>query len=121
MDNQTQSVGGGNRTLAARRTQLHPSLHHRDYHPVNVLWQNGEVSGVVDWVNACLGPAGADVAHCRANLAQMFGVGVAEEFLQAYLERAGGEYNPFWDVDSVLNMSWPQPRFYLPWNEFGLT
>jgi aminoglycoside phosphotransferase (APT) family kinase protein len=30
---------------------------HRDYHPSNVLWRNGRVSGVVDWVNACRGPA----------------------------------------------------------------
>ena len=37
---------------------------HRDYHPSNVLWQGGRVSGVVDWVNGCRGPAGIDVAWC---------------------------------------------------------
>ena len=31
-------------------------LLHRDYHPVNVLWQDGKISGIVDWVNACMGP-----------------------------------------------------------------
>lgn len=25
----------------------------RDYHPINVLWLGEEISGIVDWVNAC--------------------------------------------------------------------
>ncbi|HSS08317.1 MAG TPA: aminoglycoside phosphotransferase family protein, partial [Acidimicrobiales bacterium] len=40
---------------------------HRDFHPGNVLWWRGRVSGVVDWANACVGPRGCDVAHCRGN------------------------------------------------------
>src|SRR6266851_2616655 len=40
-------------------------LVHRDFHPGNVLWRRGRVSGVVDWQAACTGPAVADVAHCR--------------------------------------------------------
>ena len=28
---------------------------HRDYHPTNVLWHEGAVSGVVDWINASAG------------------------------------------------------------------
>ena len=43
-------------------------LLHRDFHPGNVLWRHGRVSGVVDWQGACAGPAAADVAHCRVNL-----------------------------------------------------
>ena len=59
---------------------------HRDYHPVNLLWEGAGLSGVVDWVNACAGPAGVDVAHCRTNLVLMYGVSVAERFRQAYFE-----------------------------------
>lgn len=95
---------------------------HRDYHPTNVLWQDGRVSGVVDWINACRGPAGVDVAHCRTNLAQMFGVAAADQFLEAYRKAAGGfEYDPYWDLDSLLDMCFPQPIFYLPWQHFGLS
>jgi aminoglycoside phosphotransferase (APT) family kinase protein len=54
---------------------------HRDYHPVNVLWQGQVISGVVDWVNACMGPPGVDVAHCRLNLVLMYGLAVADRFL----------------------------------------
>jgi len=35
-----------------------PRFIHRDFHPGNVLWSRGRASGVVDWANACKGPAG---------------------------------------------------------------
>ena len=97
-----------------------PVFLHRDFHPCNVLWQNGKISGVVDWVNACRGPRGADVAHCRTNLAVLFGVEVADAFRDAYLEIAGGAHHSYWDVDSILGFSLPQPEFYRPWSEFGV-
>lgn len=93
---------------------------HGDYHPCNVLWRNDKISGVVDWVNACLGPRGVDVAHCRTNLAVLFGVEAADAFKSAYLAIAGGTHHPFWDVASVLDFSLPRPEFYRPWSEFGL-
>ena len=94
---------------------------HRDYHPTNVLWRGGAVSGVVDWINACQGPAGVDVAHCRTNLVQMYGPEAADQFLNAYHDVSDGfVYNPYWDVDSVLDMCLPQPTYYEPWKHFGL-
>ena len=99
----------------------HPVFIHRDYHPTNVLWHGGAVSGVVDWINACQGPAGVDVAHCRTNLAMMFGPAAADQFLETYREVAEGfEYHPYWDLDSLLDMCIPQPTFYPPWQDFGL-
>jgi hypothetical protein len=98
-----------------------PTFVHRDYHPVNVLWQHGRISGVVDWINACMGPAGIDVAHCRANLALMYGITVADAFLAAY-GRIRGDYvhQPFWDVDDALG-ALPDIAPYPPWATFGLT
>ena len=93
---------------------------HRDFHPCNVLWRNDKISGIVDWVNACIGPRGIDVAHCRTNLALMFGVEAADAFRDAYLAAAGGGHHPYWDVASILDFSLPQPEFYRPWAEFGL-
>jgi aminoglycoside phosphotransferase (APT) family kinase protein len=61
-----------------------PVLCHRDFHPGNVLWHRGRVSGVVDWTHTCLGPAAADIAHCRENLALLFGLDVADEFARRY-------------------------------------
>lgn len=94
---------------------------HRDYHATNVLWADGRVSGVVDWINACRGPAGVDVAHCRTNLALMLGPDAADAFLIAYGKVAKGyAHNSYWDVDSIIDGCLPEPSFYEPWREFGL-
>lgn len=82
-----------------------PTLIHRDYHPGNVLWQRGRLSGITDWVNASVGPAGIDAAHCRVNLAALFGVDAAEEFRRAYEAEAGAEQHPFWDLLDALDTS----------------
>jgi aminoglycoside phosphotransferase len=94
---------------------------HRDFHPVNVLWRHATPSGVVDWVNACCGPAGVDVAHCRINLALMYGQRRADEFLRLYRQRSGGYlHDPFWDIDAALGWTARPPAYYSPWRQFGL-
>jgi aminoglycoside phosphotransferase (APT) family kinase protein len=76
-------------------------LLHRDFHPGNVLWRYGRVSGVVDWLGACSGPAAADVAHCRLNLLTM-GAEVAERFTVSWERAAGAAYHPWGDVVTVV-------------------
>lgn len=99
-----------------------PVFIHRDYHPANVLWHGGRVSGIVDWINACQGSAGVDVAHCRTDLALIFGFTAADQFLDAYTASSiKFNYDPYWDLDSILDMSLPQPTFYKPWQDFGLS
>jgi aminoglycoside phosphotransferase (APT) family kinase protein len=94
---------------------------HRDYHPTNVLWHQGVVTGIVDWINACRGPAGVDVAHCRSNLAMMVGPEAADQFLAAYGAVAEGfDYHPYWDLDSVLSFCLPELTYFPPWLDFGL-
>lgn len=98
-----------------------PVFLHRDYHPVNVLWNGNKLSGVVDWPSACRGPAGVDVGHCRINLAQMYGVEAADRFLEYYRERAADfVYHPYWDLDTVFDWCIPEPEYYAPWRMFGL-
>ena len=94
---------------------------HRDYHPVNVLWQDGAISGIVDWVNACRGPASVDVAHCRGNLAFMYGAPFADAFLEAYTRASPGfVHAAYWDLMSLLDASQSAMQPYRPWAEFGL-
>jgi aminoglycoside phosphotransferase (APT) family kinase protein len=72
---------------------------HRDFQPRNVLWSEGRLSGVVDWVETSWGPAGLDVAHCRTHLAFTHGTAVADRFAEAYVEAtARREPAPYWDV-----------------------
>ncbi|MGH3161180.1 MAG: phosphotransferase family protein [Streptosporangiaceae bacterium] len=76
-------------------------LLHRDFHPGNVLWRYGRVSGVVDWLGACSGPAPADVAHCRINLLTM-GAEVVSRFTVRWERVAGAAYHPWGDVVTIV-------------------
>lgn len=95
---------------------------HRDYHPANILWENEEITGVVDWVNSCVGPAGIDVGHCRVNLAQLHGITAADKFLEFYRQHAGSafEYNPYWDLLSLTDTLDGPPKVYKGWTELGM-
>ena len=77
---------------------------HRDYHPGNVLWKRDELTGVVDWVNASIGSAWADVGHCRVNLAGALGQDAADRFLELYRVAAGRDdhYHPYWDISAAI-------------------
>ncbi|GAA3409994.1 phosphotransferase family protein [Paenibacillus hodogayensis] len=96
---------------------------HRDYHPANVLWHAGKVSGVVDWVNGCVGPVGIDVGHCRVNLAQLHGIGAADEFLACYENHAGASfaYDPYWDLVTLIDFAYERPEVYGGWTALGMT
>jgi len=79
---------------------------HRDYHGGNVMWAGGEVSGVVDWATACIGPPGIDLARMRLNLAGDLGTDAADRFARAYVD-AGGEdrhRDPYWDLVDACDM-----------------
>ncbi|MFC5467493.1 phosphotransferase family protein [Cohnella suwonensis] len=103
-----------------------PRFIHRDYHPANVLWKDddGNADGIVDWVNGCVGPAGVDVGHCRVNLAQLHGVGAADEFLDRYREHAGVTfaYDPYWDLLTLIDYAYGEPpEVYGGWTALGVT
>lgn len=79
---------------------------HRDFHPGNVLWTAGRVTGVVDWVGSCAGPAEEDIAHCRVNLVRSHGQGVADEFLERWLSVSERDnYDPYYDLVTAVSMA----------------
>jgi len=96
---------------------------HRDFHPCNLLWQGDRLSGVVDWVNGCGGPAGVDVGHCRINLALLLGVTEADAFLDFYQASAGPSftYHPYWDLVTLMDFLTGPPQVYPGWTAFGAT
>lgn len=96
---------------------------HRDYHPTNVLWNGlGKISGVVDWANACMGPKGIDIGHCRWNLTMMYGLDTADSFLEEYEKLAEEKpYNYIWDLVALANVyEEKKPEIYAGWSAFGL-
>lgn len=82
---------------------------HRDYHPGNVLWSSGRLSGVVDWSAACTGSPWADVAHCRFNLWRWHGQEAADAIVTEYhrLRPELPPYHPYWDIATAMSIPWP--------------
>lgn len=64
-------------------------LCHCDFHPGNVLIDDGVVSGVVDWAGARFAPRAFDVALLRCDLAVEPGGDAPDRFLAAYEASAG--------------------------------
>jgi aminoglycoside phosphotransferase (APT) family kinase protein len=96
-----------------------PVFLHRDFHPGNLLWQGDDLSGIVDWATASLGPRGADIAHTRANLALVDGPDAAAGFLSAYVALVPSyQHDPWWDAAELC--TW-QNDFsgVLAFNAFG--
>lgn len=96
---------------------------HRDYHPGNILWSRGRTSGILDWINASIGPAAIDVGHCRINLVCLYGVPVADEFLDAYLLLSGASragWHPYWDAIALADSSSAAGENLFPgWERIG--
>lgn len=87
------------RAIEVRRTrpaEYLPTLIHRDFHPGNVMWLRRRLSGVVDWANACRGPFGCDLAHCRSNLRELAGIVTGDKFVAAYRSLTGEDLHPYW-------------------------
>lgn len=82
---------------------------HRDYHPGNVLWSAGRLSGVVDWSAACIGSPWADVAHCRFNLWRWHGAEAADAMVAEYgrLRPDLPPYHRYWDIATAMSIPWP--------------
>ena len=98
-----EGVASGARPARGRaQPRTTPRFIHRDYHPANMLWSRGKLSGVVDWINACAGPPQVDVAHCRVNLVRLHGVDDRRTAFSARTRRHRGtsvaDYDPYWDA-----------------------
>jgi aminoglycoside phosphotransferase (APT) family kinase protein len=89
-----------------------PVLIHRDFHAGNLLWADGRLTGVIDWGQACVGPAEFDTAHWRVNHALLHGVDALPP------EMTG---DPAWDIEAAFGTfdRWDQSsvdRWRGPWS-----
>jgi aminoglycoside phosphotransferase (APT) family kinase protein len=83
-----------------------PVFIHRDFHPGNLLWVRGRLTGVVDWTTGCRGSPGQDVAHMRWNLAESMGGDMAARLLAAYQAVTGSRVDdvPAWDIRDLVDL-----------------
>lgn len=80
---------------AIRRYRLSPDtapvLVHGDFHPGNILWNQGKLTGVVDWSAARLGSRWFEFAQCRAGIALLFGMPAVRRLTRHYLDVAAAK------------------------------
>ncbi len=76
---------------------------HRDFHPGNVLWKRGRLTGIVDWQAASIGPRSVDIGHCRANLI-FDDPYAADVFTKMWEGISGSTYDRWGDVATVVGM-----------------
>lgn len=95
------------------RQPSHTGFIHRDYQHYNLLWSRERLTGVIDWVQASVGPLDIDVGHCRLNLTLVFSADVADRFLEMYEAEAGRKVDPYWDVHALLTYG-PDFHRFLP-------
>jgi aminoglycoside phosphotransferase (APT) family kinase protein len=103
----TQGLGGDSSradALLARlygeAGQLPTVVSHDDYNPGNLLFDNGHLSGVVDWADITVEPRQGSVALFRHFLAIHPGGGAPEMFLGSYQQFAKTSVDdlPLWDI-----------------------
>lgn len=89
---------------------------HRDFHTGNVLWRRGQLTGVVDWQSASIGPASVDVAYMRLGLLDRYGPEAATDFLRLAKDVSGLVNDPWVDVvllvDGLGGADDLPPRFH---------
>lgn len=83
-----------------------PALLHGDYWPGNVLFEEGTLTGIVDWEDAALGDPLTDLGVSRLDVLTIFGEGALEAFMDAY--RSHNPINethlPQWDLCAALRL-----------------
>jgi Ser/Thr protein kinase RdoA (MazF antagonist) len=103
--------------LAEEPPTYAPCFLHRDFSHRNLLWREGAISGVVDWVETSTGPAWLDVGHAATNLAIAFGPGPATAFLAAYAACTGRRPDTYWLIMDAVGFLPPpgkKPMFGTP-------
>jgi aminoglycoside phosphotransferase (APT) family kinase protein len=84
---------------------------HGDFHPGNVLWHRGRISGVVDWSAARLDARWSELAYCRADVCLLLGPDVADRLADAYSDIVGDTS----DELAVYDLMWVfSMRHYAP-------
>lgn len=98
-----------------------PALVHVDYWLGNILWQDGQITAVLDMEEAAYGDPAYDVAYMRVELAMLGGEALADQFLRAYISATG---NPvpnlaFWELAATVRFM-PAPEGMIPeWQTFS--
>lgn len=97
------------------------TLSHGDFHVGNVLFDDGRVSGIVDWGSARIADPRSDVAYCALDLALMAGPDAARAFLDEHAALRGELADePWWRLRAATS-AFPDPLGWVPsWHAIGV-
>ena len=85
-----------------------PALLHGDFWLGNLLWADGQLSGIIDWEDAMLGDPLADLGKSRLELLWSLGEATMTRYTAAYLARSPALVTsalPFWDLWGALRLA----------------
>ena len=111
------------RSLKQSAARVSYGLVHTDLWAGNVLWHQGEITGVIDWEMAAYGDPAIDVAYCRMSMCLVGMDEAADHFLKAYESATDRrlENLKLWELVSAAG-SMPDPASWLPyWRALGDT
>jgi aminoglycoside phosphotransferase (APT) family kinase protein len=104
-------------------TPTTPVLVHGDYWSGNILWEHGQVTGILDWEDVAWGDPGFDIAYCRMEMLIDGMDEAAASFLNTYETITGTPVvnlglcelavavGPMWQRAPYLTISPIQERF----------
>lgn len=97
------------------------AFRHGDYWPGNLLWQDGQLTGVIDWENANLGDPAFDLACTRLDVMWAYGEDAMKEMTKIYLAKnpINIDWLPFWDLRAALRMVSVFEKLAEPYPGFG--
>lgn len=80
-------------------------LQHGDFWPGNVIWDRGRIAAMIDWEDAALGDALADLGHARIELLWSHGPAVVASFTRRYCALTGAAEADLalWDLVALLD------------------
>jgi aminoglycoside phosphotransferase (APT) family kinase protein len=91
-----------------------PTLIHGDFWFGNTIWEDGLLTGIIDWDGAAIADPARDVAGARNDLALLSGARAADVFLASYESERGPLADlAFWDLLTSL----PPTRWLVHWVE----
>lgn len=98
-----------------------PVLRHGDYWPGNLLWQDGSLTGVIDWESANIGEPLADLACTRLDVLWVYGEEAMHTATDYYLASnpLSTESLAFWDLRAALRMTEMFSKLAEPYPGFG--
>ncbi|MFT5193940.1 MAG: aminoglycoside phosphotransferase (APT) family kinase protein [Cellvibrionaceae bacterium] len=98
-----------------------PVLLHGDFWPGNMLWQDADLVGVIDWEDAKVGNRLQDLAISRFDTLFIFGRQAMQALTESYFENSSIDRHqlPYWDLFAALRAAPGIPQWAAGWPELG--